>query len=61
MSMEEIAKELTAAQKAKLAPKEFHMFSKAGIANVTPKGKKKNVAIPNQGQPTQAVDPEAAA
>ena len=41
MPMEEIKKELTAAQKAKLAPKDFHMFSKAGTANVTPKGRKK--------------------
>lgn len=35
MSIAEIAKELTAAQKAKLAPKEFHTFSKAGTANTT--------------------------
>lgn len=35
MSVAEVAKELTAAQKAKLAPREFHMFSKAGTANTT--------------------------
>lgn len=35
MPIEEIAKELTAKQKAALAPKEFHMFSKAGTANTT--------------------------
>ena len=35
MTVAEVAKELTAAQKAKLAPREFHMFSKAGTANTT--------------------------
>jgi hypothetical protein len=30
MTVSEVAKELTTAQKAKLAPKEFHTFSKAG-------------------------------
>jgi hypothetical protein len=35
MPIEEVAKELTAAQKAKLAPKEYHTFSKAGTANTT--------------------------
>jgi hypothetical protein len=37
MTVAEVAKELTAAQKAKLAPKDFHMFSKAGTANTTKK------------------------
>lgn len=37
MTMEEVRQELTAAQKAKLAPKDFHMFSKAGTANTTKK------------------------
>lgn len=32
---------LTPKQRIELAPKEFHMFSRAGTANVTPKGKKK--------------------
>ena len=45
MTMEQIreeleAKKLTTAQKAMLAPKEFHTFSKAGTANTT-KVKKK--------------------
>ena len=30
-----------------LKPREFKMYSAAGTKNVTPKGKKKNVAIPN--------------
>jgi hypothetical protein len=38
MSIAEVAKELTAAQKAKLAPRDFHMFTKAGYAKTT-KGK----------------------
>jgi hypothetical protein len=41
MTVAEVAKELTAAQKAKLAPKDFHMFSKAGTANTTQKKAKK--------------------
>jgi hypothetical protein len=35
MTIDEVRAELTAAQKAKLAPREFHMFSKAGTANTT--------------------------
>jgi hypothetical protein len=37
MTMEEVRQELTAAQRAKLAPREFHTFSKAGTANTTKK------------------------
>jgi hypothetical protein len=32
MTMAEVAQELTAAQKARLAPREFHTFTKAGYA-----------------------------
>jgi len=34
-------KKMTAKQRVDLAPKEFKIFSRAGTANVTPKGKKK--------------------
>jgi hypothetical protein len=34
-------KKLTAKQRIDLAPKEFNIYSRAGTANVTPKGKKK--------------------
>lgn len=34
-------KKLSTKQRVDLAPKEFKVFSRAGIANVTPKGKKK--------------------
>jgi flagellar biosynthesis component FlhA len=34
-------KKLTTKQRIDLAPKEFKIFSRAGTANVTPKGKKK--------------------
>jgi hypothetical protein len=40
MTVAEVAQELTAAQKAKLAPREFHTFSKAGTANTTKEKKK---------------------
>ena len=43
--MDELAeikqKKLSAKQRVDLAPKEFNIYSRAGIANVTPKGKKK--------------------
>ena len=42
MPMDEVRAELTAAQKAKIAPKEFHMFSKAGTANTVKKKTKKS-------------------
>lgn len=41
MPIADVAKELTAAQKVKLAPKDYHMFSKAGTANTTKKKAKK--------------------
>jgi len=34
-------KKLSAKQRVDLAPKEFNIYSRAGTANVTPKGKKK--------------------
>jgi hypothetical protein len=34
-------KKLSAKERVDLAPKEFKVFSRAGTANVTPKGKKK--------------------
>ena len=34
-------KKMSAKQRVDLAPREFKIFSKAGTANVTPKGKKK--------------------
>lgn len=40
MTMDEVRAELTVAQKAKLAPREFHTFSKAGVANTTKEKKK---------------------
>jgi hypothetical protein len=43
--MDELAeikqKKLSAKQRVDLAPKEFNIYSRAGTANVTPKGKKK--------------------
>jgi len=43
--MDELAeikqKKLSAKQRIDLAPKEFNIYSRAGTANVTPKGKKK--------------------
>ena len=40
-SVEQKRAMLEAKKKKLLAVTEFHMFSKAGVANVTPKGKKK--------------------
>jgi hypothetical protein len=40
-SVEQKRADLEAKKKKLLAVTEFHMFSKAGVANVTPKGKKK--------------------
>ena len=34
-------KKMTTKQRVDLAPKDFNIFSRAGTANVTPKGKKK--------------------
>ena len=43
--MDELAemkrKKLSAKQRIDLAPRDFNIYSRAGIANVTPKGKKK--------------------
>jgi len=39
MTMAEVAQELSASQKARLAPRGFHTYSKAGTANTTQKKK----------------------